>query len=241
MDVYPDNTAAQYTIKLAQRIELGEGEWSVSLKEISTPQSFINLKCDVYKFQMKNTRNQSIELMVPGALYRTRETLLLKLNRMTRDYDVSFRLPGQGNNRKVTVVVGNTHTFRPNRQLSSLLGFGRQERDYPQGQYEAANAMTLPRQLKIHNLYVYCDILENVIVGDYTAPLLRIVEVGVDSKKALTHTIINSPLFVPIQKKSFDTINIWIMTNTGEPAPFGTGKSHVVLELKKSGLLDSLV
>jgi len=146
--------------------------------------------------------------MVPGALYRTRETLLLRLNRMAHDYDVAFRLPGQGNNRKVTVVVGNTHTFRPNRALSSILGFGRLERDYPQGQYEAANVMSLPRQLKVHNLYVYCGILERVIVGNFTAPLLRIVEVGVDSKKALTHTIINSPLFVPIQKKILRYLNI---------------------------------
>jgi len=36
MDIYPDNTAAQYTtkFKLPQRIELGEGDWRVSLKEI---------------------------------------------------------------------------------------------------------------------------------------------------------------------------------------------------------------
>ena len=70
-------------------------------------------------------------------------------------------------------------------------------------------------------------------MGDSTAPLLRIVDVRLNMRKTIMHTIINTPLFVPIQKKSFDTIQIWIMTDTGEPAPFSDGKSNVVLEFKK--------
>ena len=30
----------------------------------------------------------------------------------------------------------------------------------------------------------------------------------------------NPPLFVPVQKKNFDTIEIYIMTDTGEHVPF---------------------
>jgi len=42
----------------------------------------------------------------------------------------------------------------------------------------------------------------------------------------------NPPLFVPLQKKNFDTIEINIMTDTGQPVPFVGGKSVVVLEFK---------
>jgi len=107
----------------------------------------------------------------------------------------------------------------------------------------AENFATLPGIEQMHNIYVYCDILENVIVGDSTAPLLRIVKITKDIRNLMMHTVINTPLFVSIQKKSFDTIAIWIMTNLGQPAPFpdNAGKSHVVLEFKKSGLLNSLI
>ena len=99
----------------------------------------------------------------------------------------------------------------------------------------------LPRA-KITTLYVYCNILEHVIVGDTTAPLLRIVDVETDSENTTNrmHKNIHTQLFVPVQKKSFDTIEISIMTDEGKPVPFSTGKSHVVLEFKKSGLFDNI-
>jgi len=51
----------------------------------------------------------------------------------------------------------------------------------------------------------------------------------------------NTPLFVPVQKKIFDTIEINLMTDTGYPAPFSSGKSNVVLELKRVGLLGDML
>jgi len=104
--------------------------------------------------------------------------------------------------------------------------------------------MNLPHPVESYKLYIYCNIAENVIVGEITAPLLRIVEIKLYARRAVMHTIIYTPLFVPVQKKkSFETTQIWIMTDMGEPAPFrdDSGKSHVVLELKKSRLLDNLI
>ena len=100
--------------------------------------------------------------------------------------------------------------------------------------------MIMPPVGNIRNMFVYCDVVEHVIVGDFTAPLLRIVQISMaDPRTAIMHTEVNTPLFVPVQKKSFDTIEIGIMTDTGKPVPFrdNSGKSHVILEFKKSGAL----
>jgi len=43
MDCYPDNTAAKYTTKLTNVIEL-DGDWEVGLTEISCPGSLINVR-----------------------------------------------------------------------------------------------------------------------------------------------------------------------------------------------------
>jgi len=85
----------------------------------------------------------------------------------------------------------------------------------------------------INSLYVYCDLLEAIIVGDTKAPLLRIV----DKPKRLhrnMHSVLNPILYVPLQKKYFDTVEINIMTDTGLPVPFLHGKSFVVLEFRRA-------
>jgi len=46
IDIFPDNTAAQYVTKLPKRIELNS-DWIVSLKQIFMPFTFINIESNV--------------------------------------------------------------------------------------------------------------------------------------------------------------------------------------------------
>ena len=84
-----------------------------------------------------------------------------------------------------------------------------------------------------YSVYVYCDILEHVPVGDTKAPLLRIVNKPSKSSGNV-HRIFNPILYVPLQKKNIDTVKIDIMTDTGVPMPFRLGKSFVVLEFRRA-------
>jgi len=61
MNIYPNNMTAQYVTKLPKCIEL-DGDWSVSLKEISMPISLVNIKTDTHKFQIKN--QQEAQLLI---------------------------------------------------------------------------------------------------------------------------------------------------------------------------------
>ena len=85
----------------------------------------------------------------------------------------------------------------------------------------------------IHSIYVYCDILEHVAVGDTKAPLLRIIDKP-RKQYGNVHRNFNPVLYVPLQKKNFDTVEINIMTDSGEPVPFLYGKSFVVLEFRRA-------
>ena len=93
----------------------------------------------------------------------------------------------------------------------------------------------------VSTLFVYCDALEHVVVGDVMAPLLRIVDMKRKQTYGRMHQVLNPPLYVPLQKKHFDTIEINIMTDTGDDVPFARGKSVVVLEFKRVGLLDKVI
>jgi len=86
------------------------------------------------------------------------------------------------------------------------------------------------------NVYVYCDIFEHVMVGDIKAPLLHIVNRTTDVARIddiVEHTAFNPIQYVPLQKKSFDTIDILLATDEGLPLPFVPGKAIVVLEFPR--------
>ena len=83
----------------------------------------------------------------------------------------------------------------------------------------------------LNSLYVYCDILEHIPVGDVVAPLLRVV--GVTGKHGDTiRKTYDEPMYVPVRTKNFDSIEIDIRADTGESVPFQFGKSEVVLHFK---------
>jgi len=67
----------------------------------------------------------------------------------------------------------------------------------------------------------------------------------VDMKRKRTygkmHETPHAPLYVPLQKKHFDTVEINIMTDTGEPVHFAEGKSVIFLEFKRIRLLDKVI
>ena len=89
----------------------------------------------------------------------------------------------------------------------------------------------------LHTLYIYCDVLESIPVGDTMAPLLRIVEVSGtrnDERQELTHVQYDQPRYFPVQKKAFDTIEIDIRDDTGESIPFDAGKLIVTLHFRRA-------
>ena len=70
-------------------------------------------------------------------------------------------------------------------------------------------------------------------VGDTLAPLLRPVVVRGKPGDQISEKYINS-MYLPVQKKSFDSIEINIMTDTGDPAPFVDGPSTVTLHFRRA-------
>jgi len=85
----------------------------------------------------------------------------------------------------------------------------------------------------VRSIYVYCDLAEHVPVGDTKAPLLRIVN-RTSNDNENVHETFNPVLYVPLQKKCFDSVEINLMTDSGFPVPFRFGKSFVVLEFRRA-------
>lgn len=83
--------------------------------------------------------------------------------------------------------------------------------------------------------YVYCDLLEYVRVGHTEVPLLRIIDAGKESPGYLVKRHYNFPIYAPVQKKSFQQIEVRLLTDQNEPVPFiDGGKVIIILHFKRT-------
>jgi len=237
MEYYPQNTAAQYTTKLVHTIEL-EGDWEVGLTEICVPGSIENVISEgcYYNLYLNNIFVRKIVL--ESGHYRRINRLLEELNNALRlqvplqDSEESYVRFSYHNGRKrtimrITEVPSNVEiSVEFSQDLARLLGFESDRRYTGVATITAESVVNL--KANIRSLYIYCDLLESVIVGDTKAPLLRIV----DTTRNVHHTLYPVQ-YVPLQKRTFDTVEINVMTDTGQPVPFRPGKTFAVLEFRR--------
>jgi len=219
-------------MKLNNLIEL-EGDWEVGLTEISIPSEVENvvqghcyyiagefirkiiMKRGHY-VRMRNIIRNLHEAQRTGIPLENHEPLLVEFSHVSGRYNIKKLL------RDYISVE-----FSPD--LGRLLGF---DADVKLSQEEMTGRRSPNIIGHIHSVYVYCDILERVPVEDTKAPLLRIVDKPRRSHGNV-HQVLNPTLYVPLQKKNFDTLEISIMTDSGVPVPFLVGKSFVVLEFRR--------
>lgn len=120
--------------------------------------------------------------------------------------------------------------------LSNILGLSKNQNhlinnnDFPESFYGDRNCDV---NVGINSLYVYCDILEHVPVGDTQSPLLRIVNAKGKPQETI-HSIFDNPRFVPLRNKHFDSVEIDIRDCFGESISFEDGEVILVLEFRRA-------
>ena len=234
MDYYPENTVARYTTRLSSPIEL-EGDWEVGLAEMSIPCVVYNVVADqcYYSISLGNVHYPPI-VVEQGHYKRMFDLIEAMHSEMPKDIFGTEFIKFATNSGYIEMTFAEIHRYvlsiRFSESLANILGA---DADVA---YNQANALTTRKfSLKdgdVNSVYIYCDILEHVTVGDTKAPLLRIVDKP-RKQYGNVHRNFNPILYVPLQKKNFDTVEINIMTDSGQSVPFRFGKSFVVLEFRR--------
>jgi len=238
MDYYPQNTVAQYTTKLNSQIEL-EGEWEVGLAEISFPFEIENvLEGECYFYLYNDEENTKKTITIPLGYYGTFDELLTRLKvAQTMELSVTVenipvKFTWHKSESKVRMRISRPYRIQFSPELGCLLGFSHHTSYSNIGAY-ISSVLRPQVRARIHSVYVYCDLAEHVPVGDTKAPLLRIVN-RASSGDENVHQTFNPVLFVPLQRKCFDNVEINLMADSGAPVPFRDGKSFVVLEFRRA-------
>ena len=241
MDIFPRNTAANFKTRLPSPISL-VGEWDVALYEIHYKRLWYTIQAIDAEigYEVKRAEGETItyRTFLYQGYYASIEDIVSTLNTIYGRLKTTMKLERvplfSYNSRLRKIVIelqpGDSLKFKP--KLAAMLGIiinpvqcGNESRNYHSDAIVNVDGF-------IHTLYVYCNIVEPMPDGGIEAPLLRIV--GVDAKQGeIVRKTNDNPMYVPVRVKRFDTVEIDIKSNTGEPVPFQYGKSEVILHFRK--------
>jgi len=134
---------------------------------------------------------------------------------------------------ELPIKTDERHEFRLSPSMQRLLGFRKNIITLAPGdKFMAPAAPDFSEGLT--SIYVYCDVIEPVIVGDCKVQLLRTLPYRHDSNVEVFNHVFTNLIYTPVQKKHFNTLEVNIMTDTGHPMPFADGKSIIVLHFRRS-------
>ena len=248
MHYYPDNTITHYTTRLENALTLS-GDWEVGLVEIQYQHTWYNLELMegrvlyYHSFEREGqTKLLQDMVQVPAGYYETVPDVIQVINDQMKEsaenlaIDQFAELKYSNKTNRLTVDLGRhtSITFTP--AMRYMLGISHLRHPLRNSTSDTIQ-WTSAKSCDIHrgftSMYVYCDVLEHVSVGDTKAPLLRIVQVSGKSGERV-QAVYDKPIYVPLQKKNFDSIEIDIRNDIGKPIPFENGKVIVTLHFRLS-------
>jgi len=198
MDCYPDNSVARFTTKLNGVIEL-EGDWEVGLTEISFPSDIESLSVGHCYYTIHVEHRFFRKITLDAKHYASIRDLVREMNTKQQmsisevDLFVEFFV----SNGKIVMTfeyqsqVKVTVDF--SRDLARLSGL-RLDETYVTGE-DVISECEPNLSSNIRSVYVYCDLLEHVFVGDTKAPLLRIVDKLTELEKNVHCVLIRLCMF----------------------------------------------
>jgi hypothetical protein len=190
-----------------------------------------------------------IKVIIPGGYYedvpdviRTLNMLISKEFMETSQYiynDLFFLPPKLKQNlvtRKVQILIPKNYELTLPPSLLSILGFTNEQLPLrnQNGEHKEIIAQNVADiSAGITNVYIYCDLVDFVHVGDTLSPLLRIVNASGENGE-IVHTIFEQPRYLPVRRKNFDVLDINIRDSFGDIIAFQNGQTTVTLHLRRS-------
>ena len=178
-------------------------------------------------------------LPTPQASTNVREKLLSDSRHDEKTNAISHYFPKiryVGTSKKCAFEMMENQTIQFSSTLATILGISSEQNPYTMADGDFGvwkGDMVADINRGINSLYVYCDLLECVPVGDTKAPLLRTVETSGENG-GIIHKTFEQLRYIPLQKKNFDTIEILIRDDLGQPVSFESGKLIITLHFREA-------
>jgi hypothetical protein len=253
-DLYKDNKLSKFSTRLYKEIDVQD--YLVGLSEIHidcSNKGAIHDDSSDYSFKItiRNVENSEVIFNLPNKKYRTLPVIIRRLNAALKSNDSTMQFffrsvtkfeiqelqfgivrdRGLINKKKLPEKSDILFTFSDD--LATLLGL-------PYNELTGDNfGIIRPGEFfknQIPNLmFLYTNICEPNIVGDTSAPLLRIIRIkNKNSSSAVCKSIIYDNIhYVPVLINSISTINIALRAMDGSLFPLHNGSVTIKLHFKR--------
>lgn len=231
---FPENKISHFFTRFPTPIEL-KGEWEVGLVEFIYPHTWYNVNQSTNLIGFDLNDGKKIGRRIPPGFYETVPDILKAIT--IKDIKNKIIFTYSGITKRVSVNVKDGAKVIMHNGLAQMLGFEPCEIASFDSNIEQTEESPYVADPCAHYrvLLIYSDIVEPQIVGDVLAPLLRIVNVtGKDGEVICVKY--DRPHYLPISRKSFDSLEIVIRTHLGELTPFERGRSYVKLHFRQKYL-----
>ena len=208
MNTFPDNKVNHYVTALSNRIEL-DGDWEVTLSEILFQRTWYNIQEDECMLSII-TPGSEIDMFLPEGFYSDGYQLIDRCNRMIeRNLEdagtiVDTKFAYHATSRKISVHIGANNAVTMSSDLASIMGFSPREIPFSE-ERKHKGKVAVDHSRGFNSLYIYCDAVEAITVGDIKAPLLRVVD-AVGNFGDTIHRFYTTPQCVAVSKKEFNTV-----------------------------------
>lgn len=224
MDIYPNNTASSFQIRLPRTMYL-KTKYEVALAEIHYPHSWSTFReNEQYYLGFNKGDSPTTMVKIPKGFYRNINELIHSIHTEIRislnsTNEIPIKFEYDKITRFVTLKVENDYKVGLSKGLAEILGF-EPLRKYSE---DIVAQFKADIQSGFYALFVYCNICEPQVVGDYYVPMLRSVPIqGQDGDYIVK--VYGEPHYVPVNTSKFDVIEVDIKDDTGENVSFYTGK-----------------
>jgi hypothetical protein len=237
LEFNPQNTIARITVKLPETIRL-DGDFEFGLAEIIYPHSWYNLNnlTRQYWIGVKSEGSDIRLYYVKSEFYADGTVFANQLTKQCAkafSYIVNFTVKFGYNsitNKFSVETKGSQNALFMSSELQKILEIVIGTTPIGNQVVIATDVFELNRSLNF--IYVYCDVASYSIVGDTKAPLLRVCIIN-GKHGEIIRTIFTHPHYVPVARKEFDSIQILLSTELGQPFPFLFGKSVAALHFRR--------
>jgi hypothetical protein len=246
--LYPDNKVSAYTVLLPHPIDLGPN-WLVTLSEISYTKSWFNVQESNIVMEYVDGIGDKVvddthKLTLPGGYYHSPEDFVKTINKTMQGWE---RINGVNavpeyvvEDRKFKIRLTDNGVAAEGEAKLPSWGYKRKFNAAFEPQVEEILGIAnLPAQRPIHlnqgwgNIYVYSDIVEESIVGDVTAPLLRVIGTDTQAPFGTQITIsFDDEQYRRVSHHSFQEISIYLANDQGKRPHFHFGRVTVTLKFK---------
>ncbi len=233
LQTYPNNSPSRFKTVLSKPLVL-KGQWEVCLSEILFTHSFYNVNRGhdnlvIYNEGIPHKHAQAFDLK--AGFYEDGRDILKEIRKglsETASERIDFNIDGL--TRRTEIKVKDGAQLVPSRHVLKLLGF---KNDNQVIDKDSKSDLPADTNRDMHAFYVYCDIIEPVIVGDQEVPLLKIVDVPHKKVNEVITRNYSAAQYLPLRTNHIQVIEINISWGDGSPVHFQGGTSMVRLHFKK--------